>query len=203
MNDKWFRELIKPLPPSSDHTHPARAVLQAYLSGRLPDIWRTGAHSLDAWTLTEVSQHLLTCRDCAQQLALMRRRELEQIALPNALRTHVIVYAIALAALLVVNAFLVMMVPTPGVLRPCGVAVDKTGSAGAGEPLEVLDSSLRVCTSVPAPRPPWQTWWVVWVLLVWTPLLGLHLVWEWVGRTILTSRRPAATSLASFVLFFL
>jgi hypothetical protein len=78
MDDKWFRELIKPLPASSDHAHPSRADLRAYLHGRLPDIWRTGAHSPDAWTLTEVSQHLLICEGCAQQLALMRRQELEQ-----------------------------------------------------------------------------------------------------------------------------
>ncbi len=203
MDDKWFRELIKPLPASSDHTHPSRAVLQAYLHGRLPDIWRTGAHSPNVWTLTEVSQHLLTCGDCAQQLALMRRQELEQVTLPNALRTHLVVYAIVLAALFVLNAFLVLMVPAPGVLRSCGVAADKTGSARAGESLEVPDSSPRVCTSVPAPRPSWQTWWVVWVILVWTPLVGLHLLWEWMGRTIPAPRRPAATSLASLVSFFL
>jgi hypothetical protein len=202
MDDKWFRELIKPLPASSDHAHPSRADLRAYLHGRLPDIWRTGAHSPDAWTLTEVSQHLLICEGCAQQLALMRRQELEQIALQGALRTHALVYAMALAVLLVLNAFLVVMVPTP-VLRSCGVVVDKTSSAGAGESIEVPDSSMKVCTSVPVPRPPWQTWWVVWVLLVWTPLLGLHLLWELMGRTIPASRRPAATSLASFISFFL
>jgi hypothetical protein len=202
MDDKWFRELIKPLPASSDHAHPSRADLRAYLHGRLPDIWRTGAHSPDAWTLTEVSQHLLICEGCAQQLALMRRQELEQIALQGALRTHALVYAMALAVLLVLNAFLVVMVPTP-VLRSCGVVVDKISSAGAGESIEVPDSSMKVCTSVPAPRPPWQTWWVVWVLLVWTPLLGLHLLWELMGRTIPASRRPAATSLASFISFFL
>jgi hypothetical protein len=202
MDDKWFRELIKPLPASSDHAHPSRADLRAYLHGRLPDIWRTGAHSPDAWTLTEVSQHLLICEGCAQQLALMRRQELEQIALQGALRTHALVYAMALAVLLVLNAFLVVMVPTP-VLRSCGVVVDKISSAGAGESIEVPDSSMKVCTSVPVPRPPWQTWWVVWVLLVWTPLLGLHLLWELMGRTIPASRRPAATSLASFISFFL
>jgi hypothetical protein len=202
MDDKWFRELIKPLPASSAHAHPSRADLRAYLHGRLPDIWRTGAHSPDAWTLTEVSQHLLICEGCAQQLALMRRQELEQIALQGALRTHALVYAMALAVLLVLNAFLVVMVPTP-VLRSCGVVVDKISSAGAGESIEVPDSSMKVCTSVPVPRPPWQTWWVVWVLLVWTPLLGLHLLWELMGRTIPASRRPAATSLASFISFFL
>jgi hypothetical protein len=202
MDDKWFRELIKPLPASSDHAHPSRADLRAYLHGRLPDIWRTGAHSPDAWTLTEVSQHLLICEGCAQQLALMRRQELEQIALQGALRTHALVYAMALAVLLVLNAFLVVMVPTP-VLRSCSVVVDKISSAGAGESIEVPDSSMKVCTSVPVPRPPWQTWWVVWVLLVWTPLLGLHLLWELMGRTIPASRRPAATSLASFISFFL
>jgi hypothetical protein len=132
----------------------------------------------------------------------MRRQELEQIALQGALRTHALVYAMALAVLLVLNAFLVVMVPTP-VLRSCGVVVDKISSAGAGESIEVPDSSMKVCTSVPAPRPPWQTWWVVWVLLVWTPLLGLHLLWELMGRTIPASRRPAATSLASFISFFL
>ncbi len=203
MDDKWFRELIKPLPASSDHTHPSRAVLQAYLQGRFPDIWRTGAHSPDAWTLTEVSQHLLTCGDCAQQLALMRRQELEQVTLPNALRTHIVVYAIVLAALFVLNAFLVLMLPAPVVLRPCGAGIEKAGSAEPTELLGALPSSLRVCNPVPAPRPPWQTWWVVWVLLVWTPLLGLHLLWELMGRTIPAQRRPAATSLASFVLFFL
>jgi hypothetical protein len=202
MDDKWFRELIKPLLASSAHAHPSRADLRAYLHGRLPDIWRTGAHSPDAWTLTEVSQHLLICEGCAQQLALMRRQELEQIALQGALRTHALVYAMALAVLLVLNAFLVVMVPTP-VLRSCGVVVDKISSAGAGESIEVPDSSMKVCTSVPVPRPPWQTWWVVWVLLVWTPLLGLHLLWELMGRTIPASRRPAATSLASFISFFL
>jgi hypothetical protein len=202
MDDKWFRELIKPLPASSDHAHPSRADLRAYLHGRLPDIWRTGAHSPDAWTLTEVSQHLLICEGCAQQLVLMRRQELEQIALQGALRTHALVYAMALAVLLVLNAFLVVMVPTP-VLRSCGVVVDKISSAGAGESIEVPDSSMKVCTSVPVPRPLWQTWWVVWVLLVWTPLLGLHLLWELMGRTIPASRRPAATSLASFISFFL
>jgi hypothetical protein len=202
MDDKWFRELIKPLLASSAHAHPSRADLRAYLHGRLPDIWRTGAHSPDAWTLTEVSQHLLICEGCAQQLALMRRQELEQIALRGALRTHALVYAMALAVLLVLNAFLVVMVPTP-VLRSCGVVVDKISSAGAGESIEVPDSSMKVCTSVPVPRPPWQTWWVVWVLLVWTPLLGLHLLWELMGRTIPASRRPAATSLASFISFFL
>jgi hypothetical protein len=202
MDDKWFRELIKPLPASSDHAHPSRADLRAYLHGRLPDIWRTGAHSPNAWTLTEVSQHLLICEGCAQQLALMRRQELEQIALQGALRTHALVYAMALAVLLVLNAFLVVMVPTP-VLRSCGVVVDKISSAGAGESIEVPDSSMKVCTFMPVPRPLWQTWWVVWVLLVWTPLLGLHLLWELMGRTIPASRRPAATSLASFISFFL
>jgi hypothetical protein len=149
MDDKWFRELIKPLPASSDHAHPSRADLRAYLHGRLPDIWRTGAHSPDAWTLTEVSQHLLICEGCAQQLALMRRQELEQIALQGALRTHALVYAMALAVLLVLNAFLVVMVPTP-VLRSCGVVVDKISSAGAGESIEVaraLPSAPKVCTS--------------------------------------------------------
>jgi hypothetical protein len=33
--------------------------------------------------------------------------------------------------------------------------------------------------------------------------LGLHLLWELMGRTIPASRRPAATSLASFISFFL
>jgi hypothetical protein len=203
MDDKWFRELIKPLPASSAHAHPSRADLRAYLHGRLPDIWRTGAHSPDAWTLTEVSQHLLICEGCAQQLALMRRQELEQVTLPNALRTHIVMYAIVLAALFVLNAFLVMVLPAPVVLRPCGAGIEKAGSAESTESPRALPSAPKVCNPVPAPRPPWQTWWVVWVLLVWTPLLGLHLLWELMGRTIPASRRPAATSLASFISFFL
>ncbi|MCL6642945.1 MAG: hypothetical protein K6T71_06460 [Candidatus Bipolaricaulota bacterium] len=220
----WFRELLTPLQRLGERPCPSRAILSMYVRGQLRDLWRVGAHLLnpDDWTLTEVSQHLLTCPACARQLALMRRRELEHTSvwrelwesLPGALRAHFAAYALALLALVIVNALLVTLVPAPTVALPC-VPVGPAhpfGSEmpdrdlkldGLNKPAKLPQSLSNECAPVPAPRPPWQTWWSVWILLLWTPLLGLHLVWEWLGGTIPAQRRPAATSLASFVSFFL
>jgi hypothetical protein len=144
MDDKWFRELIKPLPASSDHAHPSRADLRAYLHGRLPDIWRTGAHSPDAWTLTEVSQHLLICEGCAQQLALMRRQELEQShASQGALRTHIVMLCNCLGRALRPECFPEVMVPSPA---PVGLAALWSWDREAA-------GSARVDRSRPEPFP--------------------------------------------------
>ncbi len=218
----WFRQLLTPLQRLGERPCPSRAILHTYVRGRLRDLWRVGARPLnpDDWTLTEVSQHALTCPECAQQLALMRRRELEHTSvwrelwesLPGALRAHVAAYALALFALIMVNALLVTLVPAPTVALPCvlssGEPTQPVGSdipdktlklEGLNKPAKLPQALSNGCAPVPAPRPPWQTWWSVWVWLVWTPLLGLHLVWEWLGGTIPAQRRPATTSLASFV----
>jgi len=213
----WFERLLAPLRASSrDNAHPSRAVLHAYLKGRLRDTWRPGMRPLDPhdWTLTEVSQHALACRDCAQQLALMRRRELEHATpwrdlwhrFPGAIRAHLAVYLLALFALLALNAFLVMVLPAPTVLPPCASLGDRAGPEqpfnsqtvdrnlkleGLNRPVKLPPSLSGVCTPVPAPRPLWQTWWIGWVALLWTMLVGLHiLLWD-VGSA---PRRTVATS---------
>jgi hypothetical protein len=223
MNDpgdwSWFGELLTPLRPRvmGERPCPSRAILRAYVRGRLRDLWRVGARPLNPndWTLTEVSQHALTCPACAQQVALMRRRELEHTSLwrefweslPGAIRAHVAAYALALFALVMVNALVVTLVPAPTVALPCTPAgsANPFGSEmpdrnlkldGLNKPAKLPPSLSNECAPVPAPRPPWQTWWSMWVLLLWTPLLGLHLLWEGLGG--ISARRAAPVSLAGF-----
>ncbi len=200
----WFRELLVPLRTSVRSAHPSRAVLHAYLKGQLPDEWRVGVHSLDlnGWTLTEASQHVLTCRDCAQQLALMRQRELEHTPpwrdlwdrLPGAIRAHVAAYAIGLVVLFALNAFFVMVLPSPMVSRSCPSGEERARPEqpfnsqtainrnlrleGLNRPVKLPDSLSGECLPVPAPRPLWQTWWIGWVFLLWTLLVGLHILWN-------------------------
>lgn len=216
----WFREMLVPLRASArEGVHPSRALLHAYIRGRrLRDLWRVGARLLDPddWTLTEVSQHILTCPACAQQVALLRRRELERATpwrelwegLPGAIRTHVAVYALALFVLFVLNALVMTLVPAPTVLLPCAYGAEPAQpvnphtadrnlkTEGLNKPVKVPPSlSEGQCVPVPAPRPPWQTWWVGWVFLLWTILLGLHALWDW-----LTGPEPRRTVTASTVL---
>ncbi len=221
----WFRELLVPLRPSSPKSrHPSHAVLRAYMEGRLHDEWRARMHPFDPqdWTLTEVSQHALVCRDCAQQLALLRRQELEHVTtgralwqrFPSAIRAHVALYALALLGLFALNVFLVAVLPAPVVSRTC---VPSGDIAGPGEPVnsQTADKSAKLeglnrpvklpgslsgtCTPVPAPRPLWQTWWIGWVFLVWTTLLGLHILWDWLISPELQRPVLVSTALRSFV----
>lgn len=215
--DSWFRELIQPLRTSARGAHPSRAVLYAYLKGQLSDTWRVPTHSLELhdWTLTEVSQHTLTCRDCAQQLALLRRRELERARpwrdlwyrFPSAIRAHVTVYAFALLALFALNIFLVTVPPAPTVWRTCVPSADIAGSEqdpqtlnrnlkleGLSRPVKLPTSLSGVCLPVPTSRPLWQTWWIGWVSLIWTMLLGLHILWDLLVSA--TPQRPAPASAA-------
>jgi hypothetical protein len=226
--DSWFQELLQPLRMRAQGAHPSRAVLHAYVKGQLPDTWRLRAHSLDLddWTLTEVSQHTLVCRDCAQQLAFLRRRELEHAMLwrdlwhrfPSAIRAHVVAYTVALLALFALNAFLVTMLPRPTILLPCVSPVDAAEPAqpvnpqmsdkhlkleGLNRPVKLPSSLSGTCAPVPAPRPPWQIWWVGWVFLLWTMLLGLHILWDWLEGTLPAQRHTATTSLVSFAPIFL
>lgn len=212
----WFWELLTPLRARSrDGVHPSRAVLHAYLKGQLPDTWRVRMHPLGLgdWTLTEVSQHVLTCGECTQQLALLRRRELERVTpwrdlwhgLPSAIRAHFTAYAFALVTLLAMNAFFVMVLPAPIVLLPCTSSGGGAGPVqpadpqtadvnlkldGVTRPVKLPPSLSGTCVPVPAPRPLWQTWWIGWVFLFWTMLLGLHILWD-IGPA---PRRTAATS---------
>lgn len=202
-DDSWFQELIKPLRARLNQVHPSRAILRAYLQGRLPDT-----------TLTEVSQHALTCPECAQQLALMRQRKLEQGAiwreiwdqLPRSIRAHFTVYIFALLALFTLNALLVTMLPAPMASRTCAPPVDITGSQqdpqasdgnlkfeGLNRPVKLPNSLSGVCLPAPASRPLWQTWWINWVFLLWTMLLGLHILWDWLVISS-TPQRPAPAS---------
>ncbi len=213
--DSWFLELLQPLRASAQGVHPPRAVLHAYLKGQLPDRWRVRAHSLDRddWTLTEVSQHALMCGDCAQQLAHMRRHELQAMPwrelwqrFPGAIRAHIAVYALALLALLALNALLVTVLPVPVVSRPCGSLIDDTPKSGqpidaqgtggnvkldgVNRPVKLSSSLSGGCAPVPAPRPWWQTWWIGWVFLIWTMLLGLHILWDWLTSPTLQAPAP-------------
>lgn len=221
----WFRQLLAPLRASArNDVHPSREILHAYLHGQLRDLWRVGAPSLDSdhWTLTEVSHHALTCRNCAQQLALLRRRELEHATpwrdlwyhFPNAIRTHFAVYALALLALFALNAFFVMVLPAPMVPLPCTSVGERAKPAqpanpqttdislkleGPKRPLKLPDSLSRPCRPVPAPRPWWQTWWIGWVFSLWTILLGLHMLWEWLAGPVPQRPITVSTALRSFV----
>lgn len=213
--DNWFQGLLQPLRTSARGTHPPRAVLYAYVKGQLPDTWRVPTPSLhlEDWMLTEVSQHTLTCRDCAQQLALMRQRQLEHGAvwrelwdqLPRSIRTHFTVYIFALFALFTLNVLLVAVLPAPTVSLPCpslnGAGpvqpgdfqmVDKNPKTEVNKPVKMPSSLSKECAPVPAPRPLWQRWWAGWILLIWTLALGLHVLWEW-----LISPAPRRTVTAS------
>lgn len=213
-NDEWnwFRKLLVPRRGSvRQGRHPSRAVLQAYMKGQLRDLWRVGVRPLDPenWTLTEVSQHTLTCRDCARQLALLRRQELERSpswrdlwqGFPSAIRAHLVVYALALLVLFAGNAFFVMVLPPPIVSLPCSAPGALAGPAQPADPqsaelnwrFEGLNRPVSFsCAPVPAPRPWWQTWWIGWVFLIWTLLLGLHILWDLLGSA--TPQRPAPAS---------
>ncbi len=199
----WFRELLVPLRPSSRNGgHPSRAVLHAYMKGQLRDTWRIRPSGPDDWTLTETSQHALTCRDCAQQLALMRQRELGHTTpwrdlwdrLPGAIRAHMAAYAIGLVVLFALNAFFVMVLPSPMVSRSCPSGEERARPEqpfnaqtainrnlkleGLNRPVKLPNSLSGECLPVPAPRPLWQTWWIGWVFLLWTLLVGLHILWN-------------------------
>lgn len=212
----WWQELIRPLQAGPDRLHPSRTVLRDYLQGRLPDIWQVSTHppGPDHWTLTMVSQHALTCPQCAQQLALLRRRELERTLwqldlwarIPSVIRAHLALYSIALLVLFGLNAFLVMVLPAPTVWQPCLFAGDRVGLdkpsdptesksfkiEGLNRPIKLPPSLAGECLPAPAPRPLWQTWWIGWIFLVWTMLLGLHILWEWLVSS--TPQRPAPAS---------
>lgn len=212
-HEGWFRELLRPLRTDARGTHPSRAVLHAYVKGRLPDKWRVPTRSLHLrdWTLTEVSQHALTCRDCAQQLALLRRREVERAQswqdlwyrVPGTIRAHLAVYALALFALFALNTVFVMVLPPPMVPVPCSASGALAEPVRPGDPqaaeinwrLEQLNRPVSFsCALVPGPRPWWQTWWIGWVFIIWTILLGLHIFWDWLVSS--TPQRPAPVSAA-------
>lgn len=215
----WFTKLLVPLRASfRGGVHPSHAVLRAYMKGQLCDLWRVGVRPLDPenWTLTEVSQHTLTCKDCAQQLALLRRQELERSpswrdlwqGFPGAIRAHLAVYALALLVLFAVNAFFVMVLPPPIVSLPCSAPGAMAGPAQPADPQSAEINWKREglarplsCAPVPAPRPWWQTWWIGWVFLMWTMLLGLHILWRWPVSS--TLQRPATASVAIWSIGFI
>ncbi len=211
--DNWFWGLLQPLRTSARSAHPSRTILCAYVKGQLPDTWRVPTPSLDLndWTLTEVSQHVLVCRDCAQQLADLRQRELGHVTVrrdvwhhfPSAIRAHLTAYALALLVLFALNAFFVIELPPPMVLLPCTGpgALKEPAQPAAPESAEInwrfegLNRPVSLsCAPVPAPRPWWQTWWIGWVFIVWTILLGLHILWDWLVST--TPQRPTPASAA-------
>ncbi|MFN4218275.1 MAG: hypothetical protein ACK4HB_03225 [Candidatus Bipolaricaulia bacterium] len=221
----WFWQLLAPLRASARNgVHPSREILHAYLNGQVRDLWRVGTRSRDSdhWTLTEISQHALVCRDCAQQLALLRQRELGHVTpwhdlwyrFPSAIRTHFAVYALALLALFALNAFFVMVLPAPMVALPCTSPGDRAGPAqpanpqtpdinlkleGLNRPAKLPSSLSGACAPVPAPRPLWQTWWIGWVFPLWTILLGLHMLWEWLAGPVPQHPVTVSTALRSFV----
>lgn len=224
----WFTQLLVPLRASSrGGVHPSRPVLRAYMKGHLRDLWRVGVRPLDPenWTLTEVSQHVLTCGECAQQLALLRRRELERVTpwrdlwhgFPSAIRAHFTAYAFALVALLAMNAFFVMVLPAPMVLLPCTSSGGGAGPVqpadpqtadvnlkldGVTRPVKLPPSLSGTCAPVPAPRPWWQTWWIGWVFLIGTMLLGLHILWKWPVSSALQRPTPASAGSTGVIAVF-
>ncbi|MCX8103957.1 MAG: hypothetical protein N3E42_05975 [Candidatus Bipolaricaulota bacterium] len=209
----WFDKLLVPLRASSG-VHPAHSVLRAYMRGHLRDLWRVRPLRPETWTLTEVSQHVLTCSACAEHLALLRRRELEHVrpwqnfwsSVPSTIRTHLAVYTLALLALFILNVFLVMVWPAPTVSLPCVLGAGVVGPydqevqtpvrslklEGLNRPAKLPDSLSGACKPAPAPRPLWQTWWISWVFFIWTLLLGMHILWDWLANP--TPRRTVATS---------
>lgn len=193
-DDAWFVELLKPLRQQPlKNEHPSRSILRAYIQGRLPDLWRT-ARPLppNTWTLTEVSQHLLSCRACAEHLALMRRAALERVPLwadfvrqiPSAVRTHIALYAIALVVFLGVHGLL-MVIPTPVSSQPCVPAFTDSMRGGVGDfESNTFKSQDKPWSCVTVPQPsPWPQWWALWLFIFWMPLIGLHLLWSWLTAT--------------------
>ncbi len=210
--DSWFVELLKPLGDiAPGNVHPSRAILHAYLKGRLPDIWRVGDRppNPDDWTLTEVSQHALACHACGQQLAHRRRVELEHAKVwtkslaRSAIRVHSALYALALIILLGLNGMLLALFP-PLAPAPCS----PSSPQDAAGTYQTVDQRLKLegvnkpvglpgaCPPAPAPQP-WQRWWAPWIFIFWTPLLGLHALWGWLTEIGLGRRhRPATTTFA-------
>lgn len=213
-SDSWFIELLKPLRDiAAGNVHPSRAILHAYLKGRLPDIWRVGDRPPDPddWTLTEVSHHLLACQACGQQLTHMRRVEMEHAQvwteslarIPSAIRVHAALYALALIVLFGFNGMLLALFP-PLTPSPCSPSSPQD-TAGTDQ---TVDQRLKLegvnkpvglpgaCPPAPTPQP-WQRWWAPWIFIFWTPLLGLHALWGWLTEIGLGRRhRTAATTFA-------
>jgi hypothetical protein len=80
MEDDLFSGLLGELEEQSYSEHPAERVLRLYLQRRLPDeslfsaeVDRLlSAERAGRWTLTEVSLHVATCRECAAKVAELR-----------------------------------------------------------------------------------------------------------------------------------
>jgi len=81
MNDEFFSGLIGELEEQSYSDHPPERVLRRYLRWRLPDRDRfseeitrllADTRSEERWTLTAVSLHVATCRECAARVARIR-----------------------------------------------------------------------------------------------------------------------------------
>jgi hypothetical protein len=76
---KDFRDMVRSLgsPKRRMKIHPPLSVLQAYMSGDLPDTWPPSALDDDReperWTLSDVSIHASRCLDCSDQLAQWRK----------------------------------------------------------------------------------------------------------------------------------
>lgn len=189
MSDEWFVQMLKPLSGDlRDEVHPSRAVLRAYLKGRLPDQWRLGArqYSPDDWTLTEVSQHALVCTSCQQQLARMRHAErsreeiLNYLRTPSAVFTHLKIFAAAMALLFALNWAMLTFLPLP---QP---TLSKCTQVKPPEPIEMGHERVppttpeeytkpRLCWNWPTTEP-WRTWWAPWAFLFWLLFLAVHLL---------------------------
>lgn len=191
--DAWFAEMLQPLAPTTPTAHPARAVLYAYLRGRLPDRWleeQRLVSSPDAWTLTRVSQHLLVCDSCHTELAQMRRAQLrprwEEIAArlgsPEAVAVHLRTAALAVALLLLLNWGLVIFSPPPpGTLSPCPArpikSPDKGKDPSMSESAPREATKLELCSNE-QPQPAfWQRWWTLWLLTPWGFAILAHISW--------------------------
>lgn len=81
MNDEFFSGLIGELAEGGHSDHPPDQVLRRYLQRRLPDEDRfseeitrllADTRSEEHWTLTAVSLHVATCRECAARVAQIR-----------------------------------------------------------------------------------------------------------------------------------
>lgn len=208
-DDAWFLEKLKALPLASDgrRSHPTRAILHAYLHRRLPDRWLNLEElptSSDRWTLTTVSQHLLGCPDCQREISQMRRAQLQgrweetvsHLGAPSAVSMHLRGFALVAAMLLLLNGALLLLFPVPGgKFVPCSTLVKSIqykgdGAEKPGPPIVDLDAN-KLCWSTSSAQI-WQTWWAWRVILIWLPLLLLHIIWVWVNHTELQQRREWA-----------
>ena len=80
MKDEFFLGLIGELGERAHDVHPPERILRRYLRRRLPDEGRLSAEvdrllspkRAERWTLTAVSLHVATCRECRARLAELR-----------------------------------------------------------------------------------------------------------------------------------